>query len=136
MKLFLLDLEHRHGGGFKWTGRQFNLRKRRGHGMLVFAVDRAVVGYLAFVVTPRTAVLTRLLVHPSHRLKGVARQLLDRLAAVAGGRPVYTRVIETDTETLKFLRRYGIEESALTGPSGEVQDVTVRLKKPTPPPRA
>lgn len=134
VRLFLLDLEHRHGGNDSWSARQFDAysrRRRKGHGLLVFADPRGVVvGYLAYVLTNRTLAVTRLLVRPTCRRKGVASQLLAHARMVAGTRTVHTCVSERRNDALCFFRRAGIASLGQRGPLGEDRELVLILVKP------
>lgn len=133
VRLHLIDLEHRHGGPEHWTARQFaaySLRRRSGHGMLAFADARgAVVGYLAYVMTAEAFAVTRLLVHPAARRRGVGRQLVERARMIAAYRAVYTVLPERLTDALMFLKRVGIDTVGQRGPAGADKELVVRLAR-------
>lgn len=139
VRLYLLDLEHRHGGPDHWSARQFDAysrRRRHGHGLLVFADPRGVVvGYLAYVLTRKTLAVTRLLVRPTCRRKGVASQLLAHAHMVAGPRTVHACLSERRLEALYFFRRAGIASLGQRGPLGEDRELVVILTKPPVEPR-
>lgn len=132
VKLFLLDLEHRHGGPDHWTSRRFDHLHRRNHGGLVFVDrDRSVVGHLTYVTSSRTVLVTRLLVRPDRRRRGVAYALLGRLFDMAAQRPVFVRLGERQVDLQVFFRGWGVADRGayLAEPSvrdGD-RDVILRL---------
>lgn len=133
VRLHLIDMEHRHGGREPWTARQFSaycLRRRAGHGVVVFATERGVVvGYLAHVMTREVFAITRLLVHPSARRRGVGRQLVERARMVAGHRVVYTCLSERETDVLLFLKAMTIDTVGQRSPKEEDRELVVRMAR-------
>lgn len=133
VRLHLIDLERHHGGDQPWTTRQFSaycLRRRTGHGLLVFATDGgAVAGYLAYVMTGEVIAVTRLLVRPCDRRRGVGRQLMERVAMITGHRILYTVLPDRLTDPLLFLRSVGIDTIGQRGPLDMDKELVIRMVK-------
>lgn len=105
----------------EWVGRAERWNGERGIGFLAIDDGRGcgIAGSLIEDATPTRATLVSMWTAPTHRRRGIAWQLVDRVAAWAlehGARELLLLVTSSNGPAITFYERLGFARTGLTEP--------------------